>query len=74
MIEQRYVFKFFGDEGGTGIEIHRRLKDHYGESALSSSEVYRWIREIKVGERTSKPLPVREGRQMKEFRSNPTPD
>jgi hypothetical protein len=41
MIEQRYVIKFFADEGCTGIGIHQRLKDHYGEGAMSRSEVYR---------------------------------
>jgi hypothetical protein len=47
MIEQRYVIKFFADEGCTGVETHKRLKDHYGEGAMSRSEVYRWIRDIK---------------------------
>jgi hypothetical protein len=63
MIEQRYVIKFFADEGCTGIEIHQRIKDYYGDSAMSRSEVYRWIRDIK-GERepTSKRLRVQEGK------------
>jgi hypothetical protein len=39
MIEQRYVIKFFPDEGCTGIEIHQRLKDHYGDSGISRSEM-----------------------------------
>jgi hypothetical protein len=35
MIEQHYVIKFFADEGCTGIEIHKRPKDHYEDSAMS---------------------------------------
>jgi hypothetical protein len=67
MIEQSYVISFFADEGCTRIEMHQPLKDHYGESAMSRSEVYRSIRDIKGGERTWKRLPVREGRETKDF-------
>jgi hypothetical protein len=67
MIEQRHAIKFFADEGCPGIEIHQRLKDHDGEGAMSRNEVYRWIRDSKGGERTSKSLPVREGREKKDF-------
>jgi hypothetical protein len=49
VIEPPHAIKFFADEHCTGIEIHQRLKDHYGESAMSRSEVYRWIRDIKQG-------------------------
>jgi hypothetical protein len=47
MIGQRDIIKFFADEGCTGIQIHWCLQDHYGESTMSRSEVYRWIRDIK---------------------------
>jgi hypothetical protein len=47
MIEQRHAIKFFADEHCTKIEIHQRLKDHHGESAMSPGEVYRWIMDIK---------------------------
>jgi hypothetical protein len=69
MIEQRYVIKFLADEGCTGIEIYQYLKDHYGDTAMSRSEMYRWIRDIKggAGERTSKRFEVQEGCQTKDF-------
>jgi hypothetical protein len=41
MIEQHYVIKFLADEGYMGIEIDQRLKDDYGDSVMSHSEVYR---------------------------------
>jgi hypothetical protein len=47
MIEQNCVIKLFAGEGCTGIEMHQRLKDHYADSAMSRSDVYRWIRDIK---------------------------
>jgi hypothetical protein len=69
MIEQCDVIKFFADKGRAEIEIYQRLKDHYGDSAMSRREVYRWIRDIKEGrgERTSKRFHVQEGRQTKDF-------
>jgi hypothetical protein len=39
MIEQRYVIKFFVDEGELGVEIHRHLKKHNGDDAMSRSEL-----------------------------------
>jgi hypothetical protein len=35
MIEQAYVTTLFADEGCTGMEMHQRLKDHYGDNAIS---------------------------------------
>jgi hypothetical protein len=29
-LEQRYVIKFFADEGIQGVQILSRLRDHYG--------------------------------------------
>jgi hypothetical protein len=48
-VEQRYVIKFFTDEGMLGIEIISRLSKQYGENALSRMQVYFWISEIKRG-------------------------
>jgi hypothetical protein len=75
MIEQRYVIKFFADEGCTGIEIHQRLEDHYGEGAMSRSEVYRWIRDIKQGKNGHR-NDVKSGKDARRraFRKNATPD
>jgi hypothetical protein len=76
MIKKRYVIKFFPDEGFMGIEIHQSLKDHYGDSAMSRSEVYRWIRDIKVkGENgPQNDLKSRKEARQKTFRGNPTQD
>jgi hypothetical protein len=49
MIEQCYVIKFLLEEGDTGIDIHRRLTEHYRDRATSRSEVYQWVRDIKGG-------------------------
>jgi hypothetical protein len=40
MLEQLAVIKFVTDEGAQGVDIVRRLREHYGEGALSQSEVY----------------------------------
>jgi hypothetical protein len=48
-LEQRYVIKFFADEGMQGVQILSRLRDHYGTEALSRTEVYYWINEVKRG-------------------------
>jgi hypothetical protein len=39
----------FADEGCTGIEIHQHFKGQYWDSAMSRSEVCKWIRDIKGG-------------------------
>jgi hypothetical protein len=41
MIEQRYMIKFFADEGCPGFEIDQRLKYHHGDSAMFRGEVHR---------------------------------
>jgi hypothetical protein len=51
MIEERYVIKFLLEEGETGIEIHPSLTERYRGRAMSRSEMYGWVRDIK-GERT----------------------
>jgi hypothetical protein len=50
-VEQHSVIKFFSDEGMPGIQIVARLRQHYGEGALSRTQVYFWINEAKRGER-----------------------
>jgi hypothetical protein len=57
MVEQRCVIKFFADESELGVEIHRRLKDHYVDDAVTPSEVYRWIRDIKGGRTGPETIP-----------------
>jgi hypothetical protein len=46
-IEQGHVIKFFSDEGIPGVEIVARLRQYYGEGALSRAQAYFWINEIK---------------------------
>jgi hypothetical protein len=48
-VEQRYVIKFFTDEGMPAAEIISLLRDHYGEDALSRTQISFWISEIKRG-------------------------
>jgi hypothetical protein len=48
-VQQRYVIKFFTDEGMPAVEIISRLRDHYGEDALSQTQIYFWINEINPG-------------------------
>jgi hypothetical protein len=45
--EQRCVMKFFSDEGMPGVQIVERLRKHYGEDALSRTQLYFWINEVK---------------------------
>jgi hypothetical protein len=47
--EQCYLIKLLSDEGMPGVQIVKRLRQHYGEDALSRTQVYFWIREVKPG-------------------------
>jgi hypothetical protein len=57
MIKQCYVIKFLANEAELALEIHWRLKEHYEDDAMSRSEVYRWIRDIKCGRNDLKTIP-----------------
>jgi hypothetical protein len=46
-VEQCRVIKFFSDEGMPGVQIVERLRQHYDEDALSPTQVYFWIKELK---------------------------
>jgi hypothetical protein len=46
---QRYVIKFFIDEGMKPFEILMRLHKHDGPRALSRSTLYLWIGEARRG-------------------------
>jgi hypothetical protein len=48
-VEQRHAIKFFSDEGMPRVQIVARLKQHYGEVALSRTQVYCWTTEVKRG-------------------------
>jgi transposase len=45
-VEQRYIIKFFVEEGMNGTEIINTLKNHYGPDALKQNQVYYWINEV----------------------------
>jgi hypothetical protein len=47
--EQRYVIKFFSDEGMPKVQVVERLRHYYGEDALSQTQVYFWMNEVKGG-------------------------
>jgi hypothetical protein len=71
MIEEPYVVKFLFDEDDTGIEIHRRLMEHYRDRVMSRSEVYRCGRSetSTAGELISKRFQARDrhGRLTKDW-------
>jgi hypothetical protein len=48
-LEQRYVIKCFTDEDLPAIEMILRLRDHYGKSELSRTQIYFWNGEVKQG-------------------------
>jgi hypothetical protein len=48
-IEQRYVIKFFIDEGVKSLDILMRLHKHYGSRAFSRSTLHFWIGEARRG-------------------------
>jgi hypothetical protein len=47
--ERHCLVKFFSDEGMPGVQIVARHIQHYGEGALSRTQVYYWINKIKRG-------------------------
>jgi hypothetical protein len=48
-VKQLHVIEFFSDEGMPGVQIVERLRQHYGEDALSRTRVYFWINEVERG-------------------------
>ena len=47
--EQRSAIRFLSSEGVKPIEIHRRMKIHYGDACLSQQQVYEWSRKLMNG-------------------------
>jgi hypothetical protein len=47
--KQRYFIKFFTDEIMLVVEMTSRLRDYYGKDALSRTQIYFWINEMKGG-------------------------
>jgi hypothetical protein len=48
-VEQRYVINFFSDEVMPRVQIVEHLRQHYEEDALSRTQVYFWMNEVKRG-------------------------
>jgi len=47
--EMRSVIRFLNAKNMTPAEIHRQLCDAYGEHAMTSSMVWRWVRLFNEG-------------------------
>jgi hypothetical protein len=56
-VEQRYVIKFFLEEGMKGVEIIYRLNEHYGRDALERTQVHYWIKEARSGRKNLSNIP-----------------
>jgi hypothetical protein len=48
-VKQRYVIKFFSDEGMPAVQVVARVKQHYGEGTVSRTQVFFGINEVKPG-------------------------
>ena len=59
--EQRCAIKFCVKLGETGIETFNKLKQTYGEHALSRSQVFKWYKAFSEGRESIKDEP-RSGR------------
>jgi hypothetical protein len=64
-VEQRYVIKFFSDEGMPTVQIVARFRQHYGEGGLSRTQMCFWIKEVKRA-RTDLDTTASPGRQPDE--------
>jgi hypothetical protein len=72
-IEQRYVIKFFIDEGMKSFDILMCLHKHYDSHVFSRSTLYFWIDEARRSEQTSQKCKDSAGLQMKVWRPS-SPD
>ena len=55
--EQRCTIKFCVKLGETGIETFNKLKEAYGEHALSRSQVFKWFKAFSDGRESIKDEP-----------------
>ena len=55
--EQRCLIKFCVKLGETGIETFHKLKQTYGEHALSRSQVFKWYKAFSEGRESIKDEP-----------------
>ena len=64
-MEQRYVIMYLLRKNTKVLDIIKELKDVYGDEALSRTQVYFWVKEIKGGRCNLNDLP-KEGRPVDE--------
>ena len=64
-MEQRYVIMYLLRKNMRILDIVKELKDVYGDEALSKTQVYFWVKEIKMGRKDLNNLP-KEGRPIDE--------
>jgi histone-lysine N-methyltransferase SETMAR len=48
--EQRYVIKYLYDSGKPKPAIITEIREHYGDEALSITQIYYWLRKVRLGE------------------------
>ena len=61
--KQRAVIEFLTKEGCTAVNIHRRLRNVFGEATIDESNVRRWVKKFKEGETRVQDKP-RSGRPL----------
>jgi hypothetical protein len=67
IFEQRCAIKFCVKHGETGIETSNKLKQAYGEHALSRSQVFQWYTAFSEGRESVKDKPAMEDLQIKKL-------
>ena len=65
--EQRYAIKFRVKLGETGIETFNKLKQAYGEHALTRSQVLKWYKAFSEGLNPLKMNPALEDLQLQKL-------
>ena len=65
--EQRCAIKFCVKLGETGIETLNKLKQAYGEHALTRSQVFKWYKALSEGRESIKMNPALEDLQIQKL-------
>ncbi len=70
--EQRAIIKFFVKLGKTGKQISEKLNTVYGEAAMKSAMVYKWVKRCQEGrellednQRSGRPVTTRNKENVK---------
>jgi hypothetical protein len=62
---QRYIIKFFVEEGMKEMEITDRLNNHYDRHAIQRTQVCYWIKDVKSGRKVFETSRCLERHQMR---------